>query len=68
MICLRSSWGVWGPNQDLNPNFICLFISGHAGSSLLCGLFSSVASRGHSLVVVPGLLAAVTSLVVARGL
>lgn len=43
-MCLRSSWGVWGPNQDLNPNFICLFVSGRAGSSSPCGLFSSVAS------------------------
>ena len=39
-----------------------LFIDGCAGSSLPVGLFS-VVGRGHSLVVVHGLLTAMASLV-----
>ena len=46
-----------------------LFIFGYARSSLLCGLFSSHGKQGgYSLVVVCGLLIAVTSLVVEPGL
>ena len=44
-------------------------LSGYAGSSLLCGLFSLVvASRGYSLDVVHGLLIGAASLVAGHGL
>ena len=41
----------------------CSLSFGKAGSSLLCGLFSSCGDRGHSLYVVCRLLAETTSLV-----
>ena len=43
--------------------FIYLLIFGCAGSSLLCGLFSSCGKVEATLVAVPGLLTKVASLV-----
>ena len=45
-----------------------LFIYGCAGSSLLCGLFSSCGEQGLLLVAVHGLLIVVASLVAEHGL
>ena len=45
-----------------------LFVFGCAGSSLLCGLFSSLASGGSSLAGVHEWLIAVASLVEEQGL
>ena len=46
--------------------FLFIFVFDCAGSSLLCGLFSSGAKKGFSLVAVLGLLIAVSSLVERR--
>ena len=43
--------------------FLNLFIFGYAGSSLLCGLFSSCGEGGLLFVAVHGFLIAVASLV-----
>ena len=45
-----------------------MFISDCAGSCSLCGLFSSLGERGHSLLAVRGFLTAVISLVECLGL
>ena len=47
---------------------ILLFIFGCAGSSLLCGLFSTCSERELLSISVRGLLIAVVSLVVEHGL
>ena len=47
---------------------IILFIFGCAGSSLLCGLFSTCSERELLSISVRGLLIAVASLVVEHGL
>ena len=46
----------------MNLNFMCVFIFGYTGSSLLLSLV--VVSRGFSLVAVHGFLIVVASLVV----
>ena len=46
-------------------NEFTYFVFGHAGSSLLHGLFSSFSDQGYSLAVVHGLLIEVASLAAA---
>ena len=66
----------WAPRESQGPHkahvllllFTYLFIHGCSGSSLLHRLSLAAVSRGHSLVVVCGLLPAVTSLVAEHGL
>ena len=55
-------------NDFFKNLFMCLFIFGCVGSSLLRGLFSSCGEQGLLFIVVHGLLIAVASLVVEHGL
>ena len=54
--------------SSLKKIFIHVFICGCAESSLMCGLSLAAASRGHSLVVMHGLLIEVASFVAEHGL
>ena len=61
LICRK--WSFPLKKKKKKRTFIYLFMFGCAGSSLLCGLFSSGGDRGPLFVEVPGCLTAVASLV-----
>ena len=54
--------------SSFKKEFVHVFICGCAESSLMCGLSLAAASRGHSLVVMRGLLIEVASFTAEHGL
>ena len=54
--------------SSFKKEFIHVFVCGCAESSLMCGLSLAAASRGHSLIVMRGLLIEVASFTAEHGL